>query len=106
MGVSFKGDLSDGKMLSMKNNESEFFEISQNLHFSGDVFVMRNNRQLIKKFIELKNGSDLFCYYSETNRKKVIFMHSLIGCHIEKLSPFDNQYEDNKFYYRLQIHLS
>lgn len=67
---------------------------------------MRNNRQLIRKYIVLKNGSDLYCYYSETNRKKIIFMHSMVGCHIEKLGTYEYQFEEGKIYHRLQIHLS
>ena len=58
---------------------------------SGYVLVMRNNRSLIKKYLELRNGTDLFCYYSTENKKKTVFMHSLVGCHIECLPPFENE---------------
>ena len=33
-------------------------------------------------------------------------MHSLVGCHLEWLAPYENQCEQGKVYQRFQIHLS
>jgi hypothetical protein len=47
--------------------------------------MMRQDRTLAKKWLKLR-GTDLLCL-SFKNRNKQIFMHTLVGCHIEKSEP-------------------
>ncbi len=76
------------KFYSSTNN---YFD--SNGEFSGNVYLMKNNRTLSKKFLVLDFATvDLICYNSRLKKQKLIFLHSLVGCFIEKLEPSEGMH--------------